>query len=484
MGSNPIRSSSLMSFLRFQELGGSQLKIRKDEFERSEEQPALELFWQGIRAEETREKYTRSLRRILCVILEDFFEGSFEQRADQIVKTAKENPEWARDLLLNLSKKLRERTKLPKEHDDYLRPSSIANIFKPIKKLFDMNDVTFSWEKLYTTFPEIDNLSQTRGWTREEIQKMLNYANGAIDRTIVLVASSSGIRSGGFNLNWEDVIPIYKVDDIIKLEITESEKEKSKIVCGMISVYRGSSSQYPAFITAEAYQALQDYKQIWIREIGRVPDLKDPIFKKEGRILRRASIASIKKRVERMAQKAGFRPPLEKGQRRYEVPTMNGFRRFCNKTCKEGLSKDSPLASLIKKEFMLGHVGLVKLDRNYFKTNVPELAEEYLAVAHDLTISDEYRLKIENKQLKESKKRYENSDAFKRLEKRLEESEKEIEEMKYGPKGRAARYAKGMLNNEISQERKIIGKALVALFELGLPEDKKRTFLKELEQVC
>ena len=185
-----------------------------------------------------------------------------------------------------------------------------------------------------------------------------------------------------------------------------------------------------------------------------------------------------------MAQKAGFRPPLEKGHRRYDVPTMNGFRRFWNKTCKEGLSKDSPLASLIKKEFMMGHVGLVKLDRNYFKTNVPELAEEYLAVAHDLTISDENRLKVENKQLKESKKRYENSDAFKRLEKRLVESEKEIEEIKYGPKGRAARYARAMMNNEISQEKKIFGKALTVLFEIGLSEDKKRTFLKELEQVC
>ncbi|HXV66252.1 MAG TPA: integrase [Nitrosopumilaceae archaeon] len=460
------------------------MKIRKEEFERSEEQPALELFWQGIRSEETKEKYTRTLKRILCDILEEFFEGSFEQRADKIVKMAKEEPEWVRDLLLNISKMLRERTKLPKEHDDYLSPSSIANIFKPIKKLFDMNDVTFSWEKLYTTFPEIDNIIQTRGWTREEIQKMLNYANGAIDRAIVLIAASSGIRSGGLNLNWEDVVPIYKVDDKIKLEITEPEKEKAKIVCGRLSVYCGSSSQYPAFITAEAYQALQDYKQVWIREIGHVPDPKEPIFKKEGQILKRASVASIKKRVERMAQKAGFRPALEKWQRRYDVPTMNGFRRFCNKTCKEGLSKDSPLASLIKKEFMMGHVGLVKLDRNYFKTNVTELVEEYLSVAHDLTISDEYRLKIENRQLRESKKRYENSDVFKRLEKRLAESEKEIEEIKYGPKGRAARYARGMLNNDIPEEKKILGKALVALFELGLPEDKKRAFLKGLEQVC
>ena len=148
------------------------MKIRKEEFERSEEQPALELFWQGIRSEETKEKYTRTLRRVLCDILEEFLDGSFEQRADQFIQLAKEDPKAVKDLLLNISEKLRERTKLPMEHDNYLRPSSIANFFKPIKKLFDMNDITFSWKRVYITFPEIANLSQTRGWTREEIQKM------------------------------------------------------------------------------------------------------------------------------------------------------------------------------------------------------------------------------------------------------------------------------------------------------------------------
>ena len=56
---------------------------------------------------------------------------------------------------------------------------------------------------------------------------------------------------------------------------------------------------------------------------------------------------------------------------------MNGFRRFFNKACKESLSNESPLAALIKKEYMMGHAGLVKLDRNYFKTHVLELAAEY-----------------------------------------------------------------------------------------------------------
>ena len=75
---------------------------------------------------------------------------------------------------------------------------------------------------------------------------------------------------------------------------------------------------------------------------------------------------------------------------------MNGFRRFWNKTCKDSISKESPLSALIKKEYMMGHAGLVKLDRNYFKTHVLELAEEYLHSVPALTIEDEERLRLAN----------------------------------------------------------------------------------------
>lgn len=36
----------------------------------------------------------------------------------QLVKLAKEDPKWVRDLSLNLSRKLRERTKLPDKNPD------------------------------------------------------------------------------------------------------------------------------------------------------------------------------------------------------------------------------------------------------------------------------------------------------------------------------------------------------------------------------
>lgn len=374
------------------------MKLTKDEFKRAKDQPALARFSQGIKADETRDKYTRSLKMILCNIFEDFLEGNFEQRANQFVELGRKDPKYVLDLLLNLSVILKERTKLSKNHENYFNPSSFDNYFKPIKKLFDMNDVSISWKRIYITFPEISNVLEGRGWTKEEIQKMLKFAKGSIDRAIVLIAASSGIRGGGFELKWQDVCPVYKVDNHLTMEIKEGKN--SELVCAMLKVYSGSNEQYPAFITPEAYLALMDYKTEWIREVGREMKPTEPIFKKEGDLPRPASPTSIKKRVARMARAAKLRPPLPKGQRRYEVPIMNGFRRFWNKTCKEALSRDSPLASFIKKEYMMGHMGLFKLDKNYFKTQTLELAEEYLNVVSSLTISDELKFKAENLRLK------------------------------------------------------------------------------------
>lgn len=397
------------------------MKLTKEKFQRTKDQSALARFSQARMADETREKYTRTLKMILGNVLDDFLEGSFEQRANQFVKIAKEDPKFVLDLLLNISKMLKERAELPKNNPNYFSPSSVDNYFKPIKKLFDMNDVEFPWVRIYSTFPEISNVLEGSGWTKQEIQKMLNFAKGSIDRAIVLIAASSGIRVGGFELKWQDVHPVYRVDHHLTMEI--NDEKNSELVCAMLKVYAGSKEQYPAFITPEAYFALMDYKTEWIREIGREPKPSEPIFKKEGDLPRPASPTSIKKRVERMARNAKLRPLLPKGQKRYEVPIMMGFRRFWNKTCKESLSRDSPLASFIKKEYMMGHMGLFKLDKNYFKTQVTELAEEYLNVIPDLTISNESRLRAEKLRLMKEKDEFENKE-IKQMRRDLEESKK------------------------------------------------------------
>lgn len=216
------------------------------------------------------------------------------------------------------------------------------------------------------------------------------------------------------NLKWENVMPVYKVDDKLLLEITESQVNKARVVCGILQIYEGTPEYYPAFITPEAYDALMKWKTTWEIEIGRQVRPTDPIFIKEekgrdGESKRPSKIpimlkpTAIKQRVTRILVESGYRTPLQKGKRRHEVPTMNGFRRFHNKTSKETVSEDSALSALIKKEYMMGHTGLVKLDRNYFQSHVLELVEEYLNVVPHLTISNEERNKIVIKTLKSEK---------------------------------------------------------------------------------
>jgi len=371
------------------------MKLTKEEIDVFSQEP-IELFYQGIRSPITKSKYTEILKRVLCEILEDFLQGTFEQRVKQLVLESKQNPEWSTMILLAIAKKLKERTVLPTTNKNYLNPNSIPNYFKPIRKLFDMNSVPTAWPRIYAAFPETNNNSEGRGYTRLEIQKMLNFAKGALDRAIILVASSSGIREGGLVLQWEDLRPVYRVKDKLFFEITESEIDAATIVCAVITIYRKSNEVNYAFITPEAYNALMDYRLTWFKEIGRQPKDNDPIFKNAGSIPTHLSGAGIKARMYRVAKSSGVWLSPKGGSRRAEIPIMNGFRRFFNKMNKETISKDSSIGALIKKEYMMSHTGLVKLDRNYFQTHIMELVEEYLEAVPNLTISDEERLKSQN----------------------------------------------------------------------------------------
>jgi len=377
------------------------LKLTKEEIQTFSDEP-IELFYQGIKSPVTKKKYTDILRKILCETLEELLEGSFEQRAKQLVLEAKQNPEWATGVFLALAKRLKERTQLDVNNKNYLNPNSVPNFFKPLKKLFDMNAIPMSWPRVYASLPESNNNSEGRGYTRQEIQDLLKFAKGALDRAIILVAASSGIREGGFSLEWQDLKPVYKINDRLTFDITESEANAAVVVCARLSVYRKTNEAYPAFITPEAYRALMDYKMTWFKETGRMPKENDPIFKNAGPSPRPLSSSGIRARIYRVAKSAGVWIQASGGKRRSEIPIMNGFRRFFNKVNKETLSKDSPLAALIKKEYMMAHVGLTKLDRNYFQTHTTELIEEYLNAVPNLTISNEERQKMKIESLEDA----------------------------------------------------------------------------------
>ncbi|MHB8546006.1 MAG: integrase [Nitrosotalea sp.] len=400
------------------------MKVHVSDIDNVEQNP-LDLFYDGCRSPATKERYVRYLRTVLCDVYETVLNGTFEARANQFVRKAKSDPDWTINLLLALSKKLKERTIQPKQDKNYLNPSSLGNYFKPLKKLLDMNGVPVVWKRVYATFPEQNNVSEGRGYEREEIAQLLEFSKGSMEKAIILIASSSGIREGGMSLRWQDVMPVYRVDDDILLEITESQESKAEVVCAILKIYEGTSSFYPAFITPEAYHALMNWRTTWITDVGREPKLTEPIFKKEGyRTPIMLEPTAIKSRIEKVLKRSGFRTPLTKDKRRHDIPVMNGFRRYFNKVNKNAISKDSPLGALIKKENMMGHTGLIKLDKNYFKTHVLELVEEYLNAVPELTVDDKERLRFQNKNQDETIKKIESEKdvLIMQLQKQIEEN--------------------------------------------------------------
>jgi len=411
-------------------------------------------------------------------IKRSFFDADYEIRVNEFVKRASKDPDWAESILVSLAKKFGDRTKLDKTNQNFIKATSLKNYFNPIQKVLEMNNVTISWKRIRAAMPKSDEKDDTREYTNEEIQKMLLHCK-IEDRVLVLLAASSGIRAGAFNLKWKHFVPIYEYENNYLWEendITESVSKNGKIMCAMIRIYADSQDEYFAFITPECWKSIQGYRELWIKETKEEPKEDDPFFRKKGTHHIPLSDMGIRKRLERVLEEAGIRKPLPKDRRRHKVPAFNGFRRFYNKASKKSISKNSALASLILKENMMGHSGLIKLDKNYFKSNIAELVEEYLQTIPFLTISDEQRAKDE---LVNQMRKQKDQESFKD---QIDTVKQELDELKYGPTGRRNKYNQSRLDSPDTPEMQLYTIGIPLLLELILPEEKKREIMKELEK--
>ena len=208
---------------------------------------------------------------ILCSVLKTVLEGTLEQRARQFVKIGRNDEKRMLGILLGFSSVMTERTRKDKSDPDYLNPSSIPNYFMSLKKLLNSNDVTVNWTRVTQTYPELDNVDDSRGWTLEEIRRMLDHAKDPRNRAIILVLASSGMRVGGMQLRWGDLTPMYDVDGRMVKEGDLEGKAPGEVACVAVRVYRNSYAEYVTFITPEAYRAMMDYAVQWETKAGRKP---------------------------------------------------------------------------------------------------------------------------------------------------------------------------------------------------------------------
>lgn len=325
---------------------------------------ALDLFYAGIKSKETKRTMETNLKVFLVDACADILQGNMKERAQQFVNLARENQQQATQIILAYVAKLRERTTLDKSDPAYLNPSTIPNKVKPIKKLLDMNNLGLAWKRIYSTYPELDNILQGRGYTLDEIRRMLEYSDGISTDFVILASSSGGLRVGAWDgLTWDYVAPVYQVEGEYKIELAKGEK--GTIVCAAMTVYRGTPEEYTALISIEAWNKLAEYRNVWTKKMGRPPTGSDPLILERFSKPKPLTSVAVKRKLEHLLLRSGIRIPLTEGKRRHQVPATHGFRRYWDKVMMTSQKKQSTLAALAIKERLMGHDGIVHTDKNY-----------------------------------------------------------------------------------------------------------------------
>ena len=202
-------------------------------------------------------------------------------------------------------------------------------------------------------------------------------------------------RSGGLELKWGDIDPVYLKDG--KPVAGRDAPEMSgtaEPACAKMRVYRDSAKEYVTFMTPEAYGALMESKAKCEGEVGRAPGPEDPVFKKDGSEPIPLEGRAVANRLQAIVKKAGVQRRSEDNGESHGVPASNGSRRRFNKAMTDAPTDDI-LGAFQRRDHMMGRRGFVRLDQHYYPANPMDLAVDYLRAVPALTVTDEWLLPIE-----------------------------------------------------------------------------------------
>lgn len=306
-----------------------------------------------------------------------------------------------------------ETTVIQRHVEDYIlfmrknvHPNALRSYYFPIQGFLEMNDIMINFKKMRRLFPETVKTQVERGWTTEEIQRMLEVSDSLRTTAIIHFENATGGRVGIF----QDL----KIKHL--KEIVDSRYGK----CYCVTGYAGSKEEYITFLTPEATKALDRYLDS--RQSELTPE--SPVFSKiSGKISSSNNLGSVMYYVQK---KAGLRKQEDKKGSRFGVPSNHGFRHRFNE-----IIKSSNLINPHTAERLLSHSSkLIPLDTIYFNPDMETVFSEYKKIIPLITISDIERLRIENQSIKVERSAYEKlrKDMEERLTEltRLSESSKTV----------------------------------------------------------
>ncbi len=345
-----------------------------------------EMFVSSIRDAETRRKYKSYLRQFLAEVPDNVYgtvsgtaDKSVEGQARLFVRIAERNPKLASGVIVEYIKLHKGRV----ESGD-MNPNTLPNLIKPIRALLDSNGVALHWKSIRKMYPR-PTRTEDRGYTKNEIQRMMENGHDLTDKVILTVFSSAGFRVEAWEyLCWKDV-KFFKNDD-------------GTFRGAALLIYRGDPERYYTFITPEACQYLDMYRERWKNDIGRYPAPDDPLLRVTTQItVKQLNSKGVKSRITNLAREAGLRPKLPDGKRRHTVPLDHGFRKYFNTMMRRAK------VNYLDKEDMMGHT--TGLEKHYERYNEEDFERfpEYQKAIPFLTISDEERIRAENQRLEMEK---------------------------------------------------------------------------------
>jgi integrase len=293
--------------------------------------------------------------------------------------------------------------------------SSLEGVCAPLRKFYAMNDVTLNWEKIHNYLGAHDKTIEDKAYTKGQIQKLLQFASQRT-RILILLLASSGLRIGAVSglrckhLKYIEKYGIYQ-----------------------ITIYPKAKERYVTYCTPECAAEIKNYFE-YRQRCGEVINEESSVIREDfdGEDIqqvknpRAASTVALKFLLERVVKNAGLKMKHERNDdgvltQRTEIMRAHGLRKFFDTNLVRAV------VHAIKIDALMGHKRGIQ--SSYFRPSDDELLEEYVKAIDLLTINEENRLKIKVEELTTQNETNEYV-----INSRLQEKEKEMEELRHNDK--------------------------------------------------
>ena len=337
----------------------------------------LNLFEQSIRSEYTRRVYTTCLKKYFQFPGSSKFINATDGRKieDHITEFI---------------------TSMKKQGKSF---SAIYNYVSAICKYYRTKRVSLNTKHIHDYLPEFKKSKKDRPYTYEEIQRLLDIADGRM-RAIILLLASTGMRIGA--------IPGIRLRNIEKVQ---SESVYGEIY--KITVYEGFNEEYITFCTPECTTAIDNYLKMRER-YGEKLNTNSYLIREQFDVrdqfaiskCRETKASTLARKLIDLSERSGIRKKEEvvllenkkRAEIRKDVPIAHGFRKFFTSQLVEADLK-TELRWLLEGHNLKGN------DSNYVRVSEKRLQEEYERAIDNLTIDPANRLQRTIETLKVDKSR-------------------------------------------------------------------------------